>query len=122
MVTCDDFVYGINSVDCSVDDNVDYKNVDDTVDYNVGYNVDGNVDGNIGDNGNGVDRFWFWPGFSQTAPTERLNDVRESILDYVCMALAGRAAEEVGAKYKLVEKHANRTRKSCRIIYLLLPT
>ncbi|CAN0395202.1 unnamed protein product, partial [Scytosiphon promiscuus] len=34
-------------------------------------------------------------GFSQTAMVERQSQMREMVLDSVCMTLAGRAAEEV---------------------------
>lgn len=34
-------------------------------------------------------------GFSQSAMTERLSQMRDMVLDNVCMGLAGRAAEEV---------------------------
>lgn len=34
-------------------------------------------------------------GFSQTAVVERQSEMREMVLDSVCMTLAGRAAEEV---------------------------
>lgn len=34
-------------------------------------------------------------GFSQTAMVERQSQMREMVLDNVCMTLAGRAAEEV---------------------------